>query len=866
MANNTASSPEFLSGFITFVKDLFSEQKVCEVNERDFSIHDQPLKKIIKDICPEVLPKPEEAPAKTDSVERPSVAPLQTDAVERPLNSEDKSSSVRAVYDGGWHTEGDYASHYFDTVFPDAEHSQPLSPFHKPQSPLSSLLNLAQPPKIYATSDSFITPEDTALDLSNILNNDQFSGPITLVFTQPQHGSLSIVSGHLIYVPDDDYNGGPDNFQYHFINSAGVSSNTADVLITVTPVGDTVNDYLETNEDTPITANVLTGTNGASADNFKGTASVISVVPAQNGTVSIINGEVVYTPNHDFFGQDSFTYTVANGGPPETATVYVTVKPVNDPPVAVDDHYSTLEDVPIAITPLSLLSNDTDIDTPHNLLTVTKINGIDIAIGTVVELTNGSVLMQADGSFLYTPHLDNTLGDSFNYTVSDGALTDIGLVTIGVTPANDPPIANPDCYHTDEDTTLNVSNPGILVNDSDPESDTLTVTKINNTPIGLHTVIQLTNGSLTMEPDGSFVYTPKENNTLGDTFNYTITDGHGGTATSSVKIDVCPVNDAPVNHVPDPQTIACDDGHQHSSHQHQQHQNDCNPCFAPSHHQHHECDQRGLLFNGNLYISDVDAGSSPVQVTLTAQHGVMTLSGTTGLTFVSSNGNPENNNINNDGTADSSLIFRGSITDINNALNGLLFVPSEHFSGTASLTISTNDLGHTGSGGAKTDTDTVNIEVTCSDKHHNDHCGLSACNDDIFVIDSTCFQPIDGGCGFDTVKIEGNLFTLCSSTIDLSDIACRIRNIEQLDLKDNCAKNVIKDITPSDILAMTDCDHVLYITKDCFDKVTPKIGCGPNDFSLVCGGPVHGPNELACVPFDHYTNQDHSVNLYVEHT
>lgn len=103
--------------------------------------------------------------------------------------------------------------------------------------------------------------------------------------------------------------------------------------------------------------------------------------------------------------------------------------------------------------------------------------------------------------------------------------------------------------------------------------------------------------------------------------------------------------------------------------------------------------------NGNaVSISDLDVGSGTVQVTLTASHGLITLGGTTGLTFITG-----------DGAADSTLVFEGTITDINNALANLSFMPTIGYHGPASLQITTNDLGLTGSGGNQTDTISISV-------------------------------------------------------------------------------------------------------------------------------------------------------------
>ena len=111
-----------------------------------------------------------------------------------------------------------------------------------------------------------------------------------------------------------------------------------------------------------------------------------------------------------------------------------------------------------------------------------------------------------------------------------------------------------------------------------------------------------------------------------------------------------------------------------------------------------------LVFNGGnanlVSISDPDAGANPVRLTLTSTNGAMTLSGLVGLSFNTG-----------DGTADTTMVFSGSITDINNALNGLIFTPTNNFSGAGSVQIITNDQGNTGPGGLRTDTDTINITI-----------------------------------------------------------------------------------------------------------------------------------------------------------
>ena len=106
--------------------------------------------------------------------------------------------------------------------------------------------------------------------------------------------------------------------------------------------------------------------------------------------------------------------------------------------------------------------------------------------------------------------------------------------------------------------------------------------------------------------------------------------------------------------------------------------------------------------NGNqISIADADAHSNPIQVTITATNGTLTLASLTGLTFTAG-----------DGTNDLTMTMIGTATDINAALNGLTFMPTTNFVGTAGVAITTNDLGYSGTGGAKSDSDNVAITVT----------------------------------------------------------------------------------------------------------------------------------------------------------
>lgn len=166
-------------------------------------------------------------------------------------------------------------------------------------------------------------------------------------------------------------------------------------------------------------------------------------------------------------------------------------------------------------------------------------------------------------------------------------------------------------------------------------------------------------------------FTPVANARGGPiTIHVRVSDGSASTDTS-FQVTLTAVNDAPVNTAPATVTLEQDEA---------------------------------IVFSGatRVSIADVDASSSTMQVTLTADHGgTVTLSGTAGLTFTSG-----------DGTDDGTVTFRGTRTALNTALDGLHYTPGSGYTGSASLTIATSDLGATGSGGAQTDTDVIALTIT----------------------------------------------------------------------------------------------------------------------------------------------------------
>ena len=269
------------------------------------------------------------------------------------------------------------------------------------------------------------------------------------------------------------------------------------------------------------------------------------------------DGSYTYTPNaaaqalDDGESQtDVFTYTVKDpAGLTATATLSITVNGKNDAPVAVDDSAITGEEQPVII---DVLKNDTDVD--GDPLTITEINGTPIKAGETVPVDNGTVTLNPDGTITFTPASDYNGSVDFTYTVSDGTSTDTAGVHVVVDDVNDPPVAEDETVVGQEDAALNFKP---LSNDADPDGDALTITEINGTPIAVGTPVAVDNGVISLNSDGSLTFTPNKDYNGTFTFDYTISDGRGGTDVGTTTVIINPVDDPSVMG-PDTQTIVED--------------------------------------------------------------------------------------------------------------------------------------------------------------------------------------------------------------------------------------------------------------------------------------------------------------------
>ncbi|RMF04228.1 MAG: tandem-95 repeat protein [Chloroflexi bacterium] len=375
--------------------------------------------------------------------------------------------------------------------------------------------SVSKPPT--AVDDSFSLPEDSSLTY-NVLQND-LAGDGSLVFgslliiTNPGHGNVTVntTTGEVTYTPNPNFSGA-DSFEYRICdtNNQCATGSVAVVVIALNDAPIAVDDSLPATEDTPATLPVMN--NDSDPDNDPLTITAVGV-PA-NGLILNTGANLVYTPTLNFNGTDIFTYTISDGILQDTATVTVTVAPVNDPPVAVNDTAVTAEDTSEVI---NVLLNDTDPD------------GDRLKVIAVANPANGSATTNPGQTIVqYTPNPNFAGTDVFTYTISDGLLSATATITVTLIPINDPPVAAPDSYTTPANTPLLITAPGVLGNDTDVDNTTLTAI----------TKTLTLSGSLSLAADGGFTYTPNPGFTGTDSFTYVANDGRADSNSVTVSITV----------------------------------------------------------------------------------------------------------------------------------------------------------------------------------------------------------------------------------------------------------------------------------------------------------------------------------------
>lgn len=379
--------------------------------------------------------------------------------------------------------------------------------------------------------------------------------PVTL----PSGALLTMnANGTYVYDPNGQFDGladgatTTDSFTYTITDGHGGNS-TATVTVTVTGVASNHapvagDDSVTVGEDD---AALLVGirSNDSDADGNPLTLVPDSTTGSAGGAISQDeNGNLVFIPGSAFndlaAGQTrttSFTYTLWDDqGASDTATVTVTVQGANDAPVAVDDSYDVGEDGGWSLG--SPLLNDSDPDSSHLYF---SLNGYSGSNGGSFSMDDGGNLIFIPGSSFDDLQVGQSRETQFSYTAyDDQGAGSAAVITIRVHGVNDAPVGAADSYSVYEDGTVVLGSPG--VNDTDVDGGTISV-DITASGAGDN------GGSFSFDDAGNLVFAPGSDfNDLGEgesrltSFTYTLFDGQGGTAQTTVTVQVLGLNDAPV--------------------------------------------------------------------------------------------------------------------------------------------------------------------------------------------------------------------------------------------------------------------------------------------------------------------------------
>jgi hypothetical protein len=360
--------------------------------------------------------------------------------------------------------------------------------------------------------------ESQALTVTAVSDNPARIPNPTVTYTSP--GS----AGTLTFTPAADANG---TATFTVTVSDGQTTTTRQFTVTVTAVNDapTLDPLADRtiDEDAGTQTVILSGITAGPPDESQGltvtaTSSNPNLIPTPG--VSYTNpgatGTLTFFPATNGNGSAVITVTVSDGQTTTSRSFTVTVTPVNDPPLAANDTATTNEDTAATV---AVLGNDFDIDRDT------------LSVAAVTQGAHGAVAFTASG-VTYTPAANYNGADSFTYTVSDGhGGSATATVSVTVDPVNDAPAAAAETATTAEDTAVAVA---VLANDTDVDGDALAVTAVTQ---GANGAVTFTAGGVTYAPAANFFGT--------DSFTYTVSDGHGGTAAATVSVTVNAVNDPP---------------------------------------------------------------------------------------------------------------------------------------------------------------------------------------------------------------------------------------------------------------------------------------------------------------------------------
>ncbi|WP_432241550.1 cadherin-like domain-containing protein [Herbaspirillum robiniae] len=405
----------------------------------------------------------------------------------------------------------------------------------------TTVVNLApvnDAPNVVGETLTFDEDNIQTIDQALLLANDSdVDNPHTdlkiIAVDNASHGVVTLnQDGSIRFVPDADYFGAA-SFTYTVSDGVGgftVGTATLDIL----PVNDAPRlqgETATTDEDQVIHFSVdgLLA-NDYDVDNDHSELRLTSVGNASHGTVRLENGEIIFTPDLNYFGPASFTYVVDDGvGGQSEARVDINFNSVNDIPVVNDEMFNGKRNVTYTLTQAALLANDTDVEDPNALTIV-----------AVQHAEHGTVVLNPNGTITFVPEAGYGGVGSFEYVVrdTDGAEV-VGTTQIDFSRVNVNPIAVDDSFVGFEDTAFIISAAQLTANDTDPDPSSLS-------HLSISAVANASNGTVTLQADGSVRFMPTQDFNGAASFQYQVSDGEGGSTWATAYLTVQSVNDAPV--------------------------------------------------------------------------------------------------------------------------------------------------------------------------------------------------------------------------------------------------------------------------------------------------------------------------------
>ncbi len=360
----------------------------------------------------------------------------------------------------------------------------------------------------------------------------------------------------------------------------------------------------------------LSSTAGLSFSSGDGTADTTLRVTGSAAALNAALDGLRYDPTSDYQGADTLSASVSDGDTTRSGSVALAVAAQSD---ASADSVRVLVGTPTLVSPLA---ND-------------GFDGSGAAIVSVGAAANGVATLGVGNTVTYTPLPGYTGADSFTYTVLSGGVTETATVNLTVA-ANRDPVALPDVLATTEDTAATLD---VRLNDVDLDLQTLTVTSAT-----------ADHGQVVINPSGTLTYTPAAHYNGLDTVRYTVSDGAGGTASSTVAVTVAPALDLPSLTLPTLPLLA----------------EDTPLVFA-------------RVLGTQLEVGDIDG--NVLQLRLRVPDGTLSFNTAANVTL-------ENGTQN----ATGDIVLSGLAADLNAALDGLVYQPGRDYHGPLTLTIDVGPL------------------------------------------------------------------------------------------------------------------------------------------------------------------------------